>query len=400
MHSPRLHPEKVATGSIASLAALCVALDISETELNAALALSIEERYQQRNIPKKDGSDRVVNNPHFAIRKIQRRINRRIFSNKDVIRWPDHIFGSVPNDDSPSPAAIKDFVNCARQHCGAKTILSVDIKDFFNNIHISQVERIFSDFLKYPPEVSSTLANICCKGDNLVQGALTSSYIATLCLFEKEGALVQRLRHKNLTYTRLVDDITISSKIANYDFGYALRQIESVLHDSGLPLNSGKTRTQNASMAPLLVHGLRVDFDQPRLPPDEPRKIRAAVKNLELLAASPGYRASRAYRKDFNRCLGRVNKLQRVRHSQHEVLLSRLRRILPLPSHKDIERGTKIVDRLLVDSKKPQYKDSYWFYKRYFVASERIAILKRSFPHVANELRSKLRTIKPMLRYD
>lgn len=400
MHSPRLHPEKVSTGSIASAGALCAALDLSAAELNVALALSPEERYQQREIPKKDGSTRVVNNPHFAIRKIQRRINRRIFANKDVIRWPDHIFGSVPNDTSSSSAAAKDFVNCARQHCGAKTILSVDIKDFFNNIHISQVESIFLNFLKYSLQVSQILANLCCKGEHLVQGALTSSYIATLCLFETEGRLVQKLRYKNLTYTRLVDDITISSKIANYDFSYALRQIENVLHEAGLPLNLGKTRVQNASMSPLIVHGLRVDFAQPRLPPDEPRKIRAAVKNLELLAESPGYRASRAYRKDFNRCLGRVNKLQRVEHSQHFVLLNRLRKILPLPSHNDIVRGTKIVERLVNDAKKPNYKDTYWFHKRYYVASERIAILKRSFPRVANELRIQLRTIKPMLRYE
>jgi RNA-directed DNA polymerase len=387
--------------SISSAASLCNALDISLAELQSALALASDQRYTRKAIEKKDGTTRMVHNPHHLIRKIQRRINRRIFSDQSIIKWPDHIFGSIPNDtDKESPSAERDFVNCARQHCGAKSILTVDIKDFFDNIHKDHVEEIFSDFLKYKNEVPEILANICCKDDHVVQGALTSSYIASLCLFSSEGGLVKKLSHKGLTYTRLVDDITVSSKISSYDFGYALRQIEQMLHEAGLPLNAAKTKIQYSSMSPLIVHGLRVDFSQPRLPPDEPRRIRAAVKNLELLAASPGYRASRAYRKDFNRCMGRVNKLGRVEHIQHEKLLPKLQRILPLPSHQDIARAEKLISRLELDSAKPNYKDSYWFYKRFYVANERLGILKRSFPKKSEELRQRLRLIKPNHRYE
>jgi RNA-directed DNA polymerase len=400
-HSPRLHPIKVASGSIASIEALCKALDVGTAELAAALALTPDERYQKREIPKKDGSARVVHNPHHLIRKIQRRINRRIFSNPEVILWPDHVFGSIPNDDlSISPAAEKDYINCARQHCGGKSVLSVDIKDFFDNIHIDKVRSIFADFLKYEQKVAATLADICCSGDHVVQGALTSSYIATLCLYSTEGHTVTRLHHKGLVYTRLVDDITISSRISQYDFSFALRQVETMLDEVDLPLNTKKTKVQYAAMNPLIVHGLRIDFNEPRLPPDEPGKIRASVKNLELLAASPGYRASRTYRKDFNRCLGRVNKLDRVGHSQHSKLLTRLQRILPLPSHKDIERAERQVARLEADALKPNYKETYWFHKRWYVASERVGILKRSFPKKALELRGKLRALQPARVYE
>lgn len=400
-HVVRLHPEKVANSSISSIANLCYALDISAEELANARALSAESRYSPSVVPKKDGSERVVHNPHHLIRKIQRRINKRIFSNRDIIAWPDHVFGSIPNDDlSISPAAEKDYVNCARQHCGAKSVLSVDIKDFFDNIHFEQVAEIFQNFLKYPEDVSNALADVCCKGSNVVQGALTSSYIATLCLFAVEGDLVKRLRHKGLVYTRLVDDITISSKIANYDFGFALKQVEQMLHSADLPLNDGKTRLQYASMKPLIVHGLRIDFAQPRLPPDEPRKIRASVRNLELMAGSPGYRASRAYRRDFNRCMGRVNKLGRVGHSQHTDLLKRVQCVLPLPSHKDIERAERQVARLEQDYSKPNYRNSYWFYKRYYVAMERLGILRRSFPKKASELNKRLVIMRPKGKYE
>lgn len=400
-HTPRLNPIKVSSGAIGSVAALRDALGISQSELALALALPASERYGERSVPKPNGAVRTVHNPHHLIRKIQRRVNRRIFANPRVISWPDHVFGSIPNDDlSISPAAEKDYVNCARQHCRAKSILSVDIKDFFDNIHKDRVEEIFKDFLKCGTEVSRILADLCCKEDHVVQGALTSSYIATLCLYSNEGSVVQRLRHKGLRYTRLVDDITVSSTVYNYEFGYVLRQIEGMLDEVGLPLNLDKTRIQNAGMRPLIVHGLRVDFHEPRLPPDEPKKIRASVKNLEFLASTPGYRASRTYRRDFNRCLGRVNKLHRVGHSQHRPLLRRLRCIAPLPSHKDIERATRQVEKLEKDGANPAYRDSYWFYKRWHVASQRLAILKRSFPNIAKELRVRLRALFPGKAYE
>ncbi|MCY1222107.1 group II intron reverse transcriptase/maturase [compost metagenome] len=396
----KLHPIKESSGSIANIDALCRALDISSTELAQGRALSSSQRYEKKEVPKKDGSTRTVHNPHYALRKIQRRINRRIFANPDVVSWPDYIFGSIPNDESAEDPIDRDYVNCARQHCGAKSILSVDIKDFFNNIHRHQVIGIFKNFLKYSEEVSVILADICCDDEHVVQGALTSSYIASLCLFETEGDLAKKLGYKGLVYTRFVDDITISSKIAKYEFSYALTLTEQMLNDAGLPLNSGKTKVQNASMKPLIVHGLRVDFEQPRLPPDEARRIRASVKNLELLAASPGYRASRSYRKDFNRSMGRVNKLARVGHSQHSILLSRLRRILPLPSHADIGKAEELIQRLQKDFWRPNYQTSYWFHKRYHVAIERLGILKRSFPKKAEELNRILKLIRPASRND
>ena len=401
MLTRKFHPVKESSGSISTVEALCHALGITTEQLRDARALPVAARYKSKTVHKKDGALRNVHNPHFLIRKIQRRINRRIFSNSDVVSWPDHIFGSVPNDDaSDSPAVDKDYVNCARQHCGARSVLTLDIKDFFDNINRDQVIKIFSDFLKCPHDVAEALTDICCNGERIVQGALTSSYIATLCLFESEGDLVKKLQHKNLTYTRFVDDITISSRISNYEFSYALALTEQMLNDAGLPINSGKTKIQYASMKPIIVHGLRVDFEQPRLPPDEPRRIRAAVKNLELLAASPGYRASRPYRKDFNRCMGRVNKLGRVGHNQHAALLSRLRKILPLASHMDIERAEKLVERLKIDSKKPGYSDGHWFKKRFYVASERLGILKRSFPKKADELRKQLNEMRVLVKHE
>lgn len=392
----QLAPIKVSKGSIASIENLCSALDIPLSEIYSALSLSDEEKYKVSSLAKSDGTDRIVHNPHFLLRKIQRRINKRIFSKPSIIRWPDHLFGSVPNqlDSNMKHIINKDYVSCTAKHCEAKSILKVDIKDFFDNIHKDLVFDIFRNFMKCDLEVSEILTEICCFHSRPVQGALTSSYLASLCLYDVEGSVVEKLSRKGLVYTRLVDDITVSSKINNYDFGYALDIIRSMLTAKELPLNVAKTKSIYVSSEPLSVHGLRVAFPQPRLPSGEVSRIRAAVKNIETLASERGYRTTHAYRHDFNRCMGRVNKLIRVGHNRHQSLLDRLRKVFPLPSKKDIERARAMLKRLQRDSSTK--KDTYWYTKRYYKLQERLIVLERSFPASAKEIRASLKGLKPI----
>lgn len=390
---PQLNPVKVSTESIVTVESLCSALNITLDELNEVRSIPHGERYTPSQIPKKDGTMRIVHNPHFRLRRIQRRINKRFLSRQSVVSWPDHIFGSIPNQfDSGHIEHEKDYVACARVHCEAKSILSIDIANFFDNIHITRISKIFHEFFKYGEEVSDILAEICCHNGSLIQGALTSSYLATLSLYEVEGKVVERLSKKGLRYTRLVDDITVSSRVAGYNFDYAKALLEEMLIDMDLPLNTSKTRIQYNSTVPLMVHGLRVAFKEPRLPGDEVRKIRAAVHSIELMAREPNYRTSHPYRRDFNRCMGRVNKLSRVGHQQHSTLVSRLRKVVPLPSPKDIERAIKIIAKLEADY--PTKRGTFWFSKRYYLAHERLNILKRSFPGISKELRRRLKPIR------
>jgi RNA-directed DNA polymerase len=275
-----------------------------------------------------------------------------------------------------------------------KAFYALDIKDFFNNIHESIVKKIFLNFFHYDESVSNALTNICCSNSHVIQGALTSSYIASICLHDIEGKYVTRLRNKGLNYTRLVDDITVSSKINNYDFDFAINLITEMLSEKDLPVNLAKTRIQHVTETPLIVHGLRVSFKEPRLPSDEVRKIRASVQNTETLSKERNYRTSHAYRRDFNRCMGRVNKLKRVGHNQHSALLRRLLKILPLPSKKDIARAETIIGKLKKDYPSKS-KDNFWYKKRFYLAHERLNILMRRYPEEATLMRKELKGLKP-----
>ncbi len=386
---------KISKSSISSVENLCLALDLTLGDFLNLKMMSGCERYVLNEKPKPGGGIRKTYNPNKLVRVFQRRINNRIFSNPHIIKWPAHIYGSIPNDmNSDGSTSRRDFVACASVHCGAKSILKVDVKDFFDNISKDIVYDIFHDFLKFNDEVSEALTDICTYDrSHLVQGALTSSYLATLALFNIEGGVVQRLALKKLKYTRFVDDITISSVNSRYDFDFAKSIVINMLHEKDLPVNLSKTKVYYSGSEPLTVHGLRVSFNQVRLPSDEVRKIRAAVKNIEIIANDTFYRKTGNYRKDFNKCMGRVNKLSRVGHKQHKNLVARLNKVYPLPSFTDIKKTRNLIEK--IRSKYDDGKNYFYYHKMYYAAMEKLNLIKRSFPNTAKSLRLRLRGLRP-----
>lgn len=395
MEPKQLHGVRGPIGPIKSVSRLCKALTITGKELCEALRLEEDVRFKR--IPerrKPDGAVREIYNPHPLIRKIQRRLVTRLLSKSVAFRWPDHLYGSIPNVSRPDgEIQSKDYVACARRHCGAKSLQKLDIKNFFGNIHYDTVHKIFQDLLGYGVRVSKVLAYLCTHKGSLPQGGLTSSYLAMLSLHDLEGYVVEKLRVKSLVYTRYVDDITISSKIVSYDFSYAFKIVENMLIERGLPLNLQKTRIERISTSPLTVHGLRIAFDGPRLPADEVGRIRASVRGAELLYSEASFRFTSSYRKAFNRCMGRVNKLKRVGHSQHQALLARLLEVRPLASQKDLIRAHRAATKLANGYN--LQKDTYGYHRRFYLLQERLNLIQRTYPKIAKSLRSKLSSIRP-----
>lgn len=386
-------PKLLSKNKISSVDNFCIALDLSREELDKVIQLDDDEKYTTpRKIAfKKSGKKRLVKCPISSIRKIQHRINTRIF--KEIIQWPEFIFGSIPNDELGEFEIKKDYVTCASLHCEAKSLLKVDISDFFSNIHVDFVFDLFKNFFKYDDELIEYLICICCYKGTLVQGALTSSYIASLILWDKERDVVKKLNRWQLVYTRLVDDITVSSKIGRYNFSIAEHHINEMLFSKDLPINADKTNVSYSSSSPLTVHGLRVSFKTPRLPSDEVRRIRAAVQSLELLFSEPNYNTSFSYRKDYQRSVGRVNKLARVNHSKHKTLMSRLKKIKPKCSEIDVKISHRILTKLKTDY--ALKKDRHWYRKQYWQLIDRINLVSNSFPIEAKKMRVETRKIKP-----
>ncbi|MDO6542795.1 reverse transcriptase family protein [Photobacterium sanguinicancri] len=388
-------PKIISRKKIANVDNFCRALEISRAEFDLVAFMDDDEKYKDpRKLAfKKNGKQRIVKCPTQQLRRIQSRVNERIF--KKLIQWPEFIFGSIPNEESvgDEQEIKKDYVTCASQHCEAKSLFKIDISDFFSNIHQDYVFELFEKLFNYDEELSRYLVRITCYKGTLVQGALTSSYIASLILWNVERSVVKRLGRWNLVYTRLVDDITVSSKVSKFNFDVANYHIRQMLIQKDLPINEDKTKVTYSSSSPLLVHGLRVSFKTPRLPSDEIRKIRAAVQSLEKLYSEPDYNTSFSYRKDYQRCVGRVNKLARVHHEKHKPLMNRLKKIRPKPSIVDLKISYRVLAKLQKDYKLKCGK--YWYVKQYWQLIDRINLINQTFHHEALFLRVEAKKIKP-----
>ena len=252
----------------------------------------------------------------------------------------------------------------------------MDIKNFFDNIHRELVFDVFFCFFKFPYPVSEVLTDVCCRGDRLCQGALTSSYIAALCLFDIETKMVDRIQRKGVTYSRYVDDITVSSKSRDHDFSFIENIIKEALSTKDLPINHAKTEVNILTSKPLVVHSLRVNTPNARLPTSEIKKIRASVRHLEAAAQEPNYITLPIYRTEYNKCMGRVNKLKRLGHSQHASLINRLRKIKAKTTRSDLLVALKMLQNILKTS--PARRKHYFFRRQRAQARTLLTLLKKN----------------------
>ncbi|QOW25510.1 reverse transcriptase family protein [Lysobacter sp. H23M47] len=345
---------------------------------------SAEENYRPVSAHSKlDGTERRVFSPSRDVRLIQRRLVNRFFRKPQVVSWPPFLFGGIPNDALPQRDAPRDYVACAAQHSIARSALKLDVRSFFDNVHSDVVEPIFSGLLRWDEEPAVLATRVCTRLDSLPQGGITSSYLALLCLFREEGNVARTLRRKGLTYTRYVDDITISSTSVLQEFDFAHALVERMLMNHGLFINSSKVNLQKAGSSPLEVHNLRVGCGPPRLPQREVKRIKQVCRQTEL-DASEG-RRSYSYRRRYFRAVGLVNKLARVGNNQHRHLITRLSTIRPLPSQKDYELATNVAHDL-----RERYvlgHDRYWYRRRFHILMERLNLIGVEDPAWAANLR-------------
>lgn len=358
---------KFNAGPIKKFEDLVDILGISSEELTIALYLDQDDRYKSSEIIKNDGRIRFVYNPCQLLRKIQRRIKNRIFNN---IIWPTYLYGSIPSSED----CTNDYIACATKHCGAKSLIKMDIENFFDNISEHLVKRIFLEIMHYSDEVSNILTVICCHDGHVPQGGITSSYIASLALFLVEKDIYLRIKSKKLVYTRYVDDITVSSKNRDYNFDLVKNIVGNSLNELDLPLNRNKTKVFRFGLDPLKVHNIRVDLKKPVLDQSEVKSIKDMLRRLENLVKEPNYRTHYFYRQDYNSCMGFINKLGRLSHPSYGRLKLRLQKIKPLPSKADVLYIKKAIDviRLMPVTS----KNSFVYQKRFYKIQHRIAFLK------------------------
>ncbi|MFZ3621461.1 reverse transcriptase family protein [Leclercia barmai] len=317
---------------ISSISILAKTLGIHE-KLLLNLANKIDDSYTEFLVNVKD-KDRTVYEPKHDLKRLQKRINHRIF---EKVCYPLYLQGGIKDTSNK-----RDYVENAKTHCKIKPniIINIDIKSFYDNIKADCVYNVYKNFFNFPDDVSILLTKLTTFRNKVPQGACTSSYLANLIFFNTEYHLVSKFRSKNICYTRLLDDVTLSSnKQLNEDtISSSIKDVVAMFRKYNLKHNNKKTKVEQQKNAKnsFKITGLWVGHAKPKTTRDDRRYIRLLVKICENKYKEEKY--SLEYHALWNKTSGLIAKLTRLQQSNHPALRERMSNIFPLYDDKEKEK--------------------------------------------------------------
>lgn len=311
---------------IHSLQALALAIGESE-RLLARLALRADRMY--RHVPQekkgKPGETRDTYDAHEPLKRVQRKIVDRVLS-KAV--FPSYLHGGIRDVKSP-----RSIHSNAIMHAGARYVVLQDIRNFYPSISKSQVESLFRGLFGFGDVVAALLSSICTREGSTPQGASSSGYIANLIFWDVEPPIVEDLLNRGFQYSRFADDITISCtrQPSSDELSGIVSAITGMLAAKGCYQKRAKLhmrvrgqgiRADNATYLPVTVTGLSVFNSAPGLTKLERKRIRSAVREVELMSEATSEWT--VLEPLYLRAMGRVGRLLGCGHPDGNALKTRL----------------------------------------------------------------------------
>ncbi len=218
---------------------LCRKLDISVNELRLH---SLQPAYHVFHIPKANGKFRLIEDPVFTLKQIQRTINRHLQA-VYYLHQTEVAYGfiiSVKNQ-----IRKKNILQNAKQHLHHKYMLKIDLKDFFHQISKKQVYDLFrSRLFGFKDKLAHTLSAVLTYKSRLPMGAPTSPALSNLVSIDLDNALNLWAKMNDITFTRFADDMTFSSNKKLKE--KHLQEIIDICHQNQFVLNEKKTIFYNA----------------------------------------------------------------------------------------------------------------------------------------------------------
>lgn len=255
---------------------------------------------------------------HVRLKKrIPGRTRHRIISipPKQLMQVQQWIVRNILIYTAPSPASYafhpdSSPVFAAREHCGCKWLLKIDIEDFFHNVTEGKVSAVFFR-LGYPRLLSFELARLTTfiSEDTkwlpvrylrrwlsipyynnslegvLPQGAPTSPMLSNLVMRSLDERLILLAKRHGMRYTRYADDLVFSCGGGQErSHVEAFKQwVLNELSKEGFRHNRRKTVIRGPGTRRIVL-GMLVDGPDPRLPAEFKDMIRLHLHYLK----SPG----------------------------------------------------------------------------------------------------------------
>jgi len=277
-----------------------------------------ERQYLSYTIPKSSGGQRHIHQPSFELKALQRWILRSILDRLSV--------SSASKGFEPRQSTLHN----AAPHVGAKSMLCVDIDDFFPSIPAGKVWFVFS-MVGYSESVAAMLTTLTTYEGHLPQGAPTSPKLANLVCWRLDKRLMGYAGRRRVIYTRYADDMCFSSQV-DTKLTKCLPFIRYVIKDEGFTLNEAKTRFAGPSRRHE-VTGLVVTDQRAGIGRTDCRKLRALM--YRAFTSKP----DQLDNKVASKLRGHLAYVHGVDHKRYERLrayIDRLKSEKPQPSLSDL----------------------------------------------------------------
>lgn len=204
----------------------------------------IKSRYIPFTIKKRNGGLREITAPIPPLKCLQRRLKDELNKIYTAKPW---VHGYINN---------RSIKTNAQTHLDKVWIAKFDIRHFFPSINFGRVLGIFiSPPFNFNKDVAVLLAKLCTNGNELPQGAPTSSILSNMVCKRLDRELKELAGKFQCSYSRYSDDITISTtrkyfpesicrfeKHGGQHMLTAGDELSKVISDNGFSLNEAKVR--------------------------------------------------------------------------------------------------------------------------------------------------------------
>lgn len=244
-------------------------------KIEAYRTFRVQKRGKSNELPKHARRFRTICVPEPRLMRAQRWIAQNILN------------AVTPHDASYAFAKKRDLVKSAEKHAGARWLVKVDVRNFFESISERQVYFVFRR-QGYPALLCFQLARICTRlpveklshplpltsdlpyrrwpEGHLPQGAPSSPMLANLAAHALDVQLSEMCMKLGWTYTRYADDLAFSrlGDVRRSSAMHLVKLVEHALGNFKLAICHPKTSIAPPRARKILL-GVLVDRERPRL---------------------------------------------------------------------------------------------------------------------------------------
>ncbi|MXZ48543.1 MAG: RNA-directed DNA polymerase [Candidatus Dadabacteria bacterium] len=317
---PRDRHPVINISPIAKVSSLASLLSIKESDL-LYIAANVDRFHRPgKELKKRNGEPRQTHDAEQRLKIIHGRINNRILKKVD---YPYYLQGGIADKKRSRGCRANAII-----HSRKKLIITEDIKDFFPCTSKRIVKGIWQYCFRFHPEIADILTRLTIYQNQLPQGWKTSSYLANLVFWDKEPDLVSLLEQRGYSYSRYMDDITVSSGhyINNHQKNYIISKVYEMLFSKGFAPKRSKHEIVSQSQR-MDITGLVVNRKNPTVLKSKRRGVRVGVFKLEELPINN--RSDADYRECWEHLSGLVSYISAYHPKEGKKLRARLRNIKP-----------------------------------------------------------------------